>query len=182
MRDLAGALGVKRPTLYFYFPDHGAVLDAAAEPADRALAEAVLAASGNVRRAAVHPPPMHPIDRVCAVIEATQACAAERPQLVAALVQRWALGGAPSPVLERMRRALAAARDELIADLRTGIARREVRPCDPEQIIDLVLTCLGGAAMQHALGVPHRDDLGDELVRRVLEPLRIQRKRRRGRT
>ena len=179
MRTLAGALGVKRPTLYFYFPDLGAVFDTAIENADQSLGEAVLARM----RESSHAPylPSHPIDRLRAVIDATLALHRERPQLVAGLVLRWALGGEGSTAIERCRRALQGARDGLVADLRAGIARREVRPCDAERIVDLVLTWVEGAVLQQMLGLSRSDDAGDELARRVLEPLRLQRKRRRGR-
>src|SRR5215813_9209603 len=72
MRELADALGVKRPTLYFYFPDLGAVFDAALEPLYRALAEAVLARIQDQT---------HPIDRLRAAIDATLAFHHEQPQL-----------------------------------------------------------------------------------------------------
>jgi hypothetical protein len=35
--------------------------------------------------------------------------------------------------------------------------------------------------LQQLLGLARGDDAGDELARRVLEPLRVQRKRKRGR-
>lgn len=171
MRQLADALGVKRPTLYFYFADLDAVLDAALEPLHRALAEAVVA---RVRDHA------HPIDRLRAAIDAMLAFHRERPQLVTGLLQRWAIGGRDrAAVLDRERRDVRAARDALIADLRGGIARKEVRPCDPERVVDLALVLTGGALVQHALGIAHAEHVGDELARRVLEPLRMQRRRRR---
>lgn len=179
MRTLAGALGVKRPTLYFYFPDLGSIFDTAVENADQSVGEAVLA---RMRESSNAPHlPLHPVDRLRVVIEATLALHRERPQLVAGLVLRWALGGEGLTVIERCRRALQAARDGLVADLRAGIARREVRPCDAERIVDLVLTWLEGAVLQQVLGLPRGDDAGDELARRVLEPLRLQRKRKRAR-
>src|SRR5215468_7998739 len=39
MRELAEALGLKRPTLYFYFPDLGAVFESVLDQTYRALAE-----------------------------------------------------------------------------------------------------------------------------------------------
>jgi TetR/AcrR family transcriptional regulator, cholesterol catabolism regulator len=173
MRELADALGVKRPTLYFYFPDLGAVFDAVLEPLFHALTEAVRAQVGDQA---------HPIDRLRAAIDATLAFDRERPQLIVGLLQTWAIGGRDRPaVLERERRGVRAARDALIADLRGGIARKEVRPCDPERVVDLALVLAGGALVQHALGIGHTEHVGDELARRVLEPLRVQRRRRRGR-
>ena len=173
MRELADALGVKRPTLYFYFADLASVFDAGLAPLRQSLAETV---TQRMREAS------HPIDRLRAAIDATLAFHRERPQLVAGVLQRWALGGPEiAPGVERERRALLAIRDSLVADLRGGIARKEVRRCDPERVIDLVLATLGGALLQQLLGLARTDDAGDELARRVLEPLRAQRKRRRAR-
>jgi TetR/AcrR family transcriptional regulator len=173
MRELADALGVKRPTLYFYFPDLGAVFETVLDQMYQSLAETVLA---RVREHA------HPIDRLRAAIDATLEFHRQRPQLIAGLLQLWALGGHDlSTVLERERRGVLAARDALIADLRGGIARKEVRPCNPERVVDLVLAFLEGAVVHHVLGIARNDDTTDELARRVLDPLRAQRKRRRGR-
>jgi AcrR family transcriptional regulator len=164
MRELADALGVKRPTLYFYFPDLAAVLAALLEPLIQALAEAVIA---RMREQS------HPIDRLRAAIDAALAFHRERPQLVGALLQLWSLGGGElASRFERERRGLLAVRDAVVGDLRGGIARREVRPCDPERVVDLVLSFLEGAVVHHALGLARGDDSRDELVRRVLDPLR----------
>jgi AcrR family transcriptional regulator len=174
MRELADALGIKRPTLYFYFPDLGAVFESVLDQLYRTLTETVLA---QVRE---HD---HPIDRLRAVIDATLAFHRERPQLVAGLLQLWALGGRDlAVVLERERRGVLAARDALVADLRAGIARKEVRPCEPERIVDLVLAFVEGAVVHHVLGIARSDETTDELARRVLEPLRAQRRRKRVRS
>lgn len=171
MRELADALGIKRPTLYFYFPDLGAVFETVLDQLYQALTEIVVA------RVREHD---HPIDRLRAVIDATLAFHRDRPQLIAALFQRWALGGRDLPiVLERERRGMLAARDALVADLRAGIARKEVRPCEPERIVDLVLAFLEGALVHHVLGIARSDGTTDELARRVLEPLRARRRKRR---
>ncbi|HMG53858.1 MAG TPA: helix-turn-helix domain-containing protein, partial [Kofleriaceae bacterium] len=84
MRELADALGVKRPTLYFYFPDLGAVFETVLDQMYQSLAETVLA---RVREHA------HPIDRLRAAIDATLEFHRQRPQLIAGLLQLWALGG-----------------------------------------------------------------------------------------
>src|SRR6266436_1527406 len=62
MRELAEALGVKRPTLYFYFPDLGAVFESVLDETYRALADAVVARTRAVD---------HPLDRLRAVVDAT---------------------------------------------------------------------------------------------------------------
>lgn len=174
MRELADALGIKRPTLYFYFPDLGAVFETVLEQLYEALTEIVLA------RVASH---AHPIDRMRAVIDGVLAFHRDRPQLIGGLIQLWALGGHDlSIVLERERRGVLAARDAMIAELRAGIARKEVRPCAPERVVDLVLAFLQGAVVHHVIGIGWTDDgTIDELARRVLEPLRVQRRRKRTR-
>jgi TetR/AcrR family transcriptional regulator len=174
MRELADALGIKRPTLYFYFPDLGAVFETVLDQMYKTLTETVLA------RVRDHD---HPIDRLRAVIDATLAFHRDRPQLIGGLFQLWALGGRDlSTVLERERRGVLAARDALVADLRAGIARKDVRPCEPERIVDLVLAFIEGAVVHHVLGIARTDDTTDELARRVLEPLRVQRRRKRMRS
>jgi TetR/AcrR family transcriptional regulator len=173
MRELADALGIKRPTLYFYFPDLGAVFETVLDQLYQTLLQAVL---DGVRQ---HD---HPIDRLRAVIDATLAFHRERPQLVAGLLQLWALGGRDlAMVLDRERRGVLAARDALVADLRAGIARKEVRPCDPERVVDVVLAFVEGAVVHHVLGIARNDDATDELAHRLLEPLRAPRRRKRAR-
>jgi len=174
MRELAEALGVKRPTLYFYFPDLGTVFETVLDETYRALAEAVIARTRSVD---------HPLDRLRAVVDATLAFHRERPQLIGGLFQLWAIGGRDfASVLDRERQIVVAARDALVADLRAGIARREVRPCDPERVVELILAVVDGVLVHHVLGIARADDVIAELAARVIEPLRPKRKRTRRRS
>lgn len=171
MSELADALGVKRPTLYFYFPDVGAVFESVLEQTYQAHAELVLA---RMRAAP------HPLDRLRAMVDVTIAFHRERPQLLGGLFQLWAMGGRDvASVVDRGRRALTASRDVLVADLRGGIARREVLPCDPERIVDLVLAVLDGVLVHHVLGIARTDGVIEELADRVIEPLRPRKRRKR---
>src|SRR5687767_11232473 len=100
MRELAEALGVKRPTLYFYFPDLGTVFEIVLEQTYRALAEEVVARTRAVE---------HPLDRLRAVVDATLAFHRDRPQLIGGLFQLWAVGGRDlSTILERERKIVLA--------------------------------------------------------------------------
>ena len=169
MRELADALGIKRPTLYFYFPDLGAVFETVLDQTYQALAEQVIAKTRAVD---------HPLDRLHAVVDATIAFHRERPQLIGGLFQLWAVGGRDfATVLDRERRVVTAARDALVADLRAGIARRDVRACDPERVVDLVLAVVDGVLVHHVLGIARPDGVVEELAARVIEPLRGKRKR-----
>ncbi len=173
MRELAEALGLKRPTLYFYFPDLGAVFETVLEQTYRALAVEVIARTRAVD---------HPLDRLRAVVDATLAFHRERPQLIGGLFQLWAVGGRDfASVLERERRIVVAARDALVADLRAGIERREVKACDPERIVELVLAVVDGVLVHHVLGIARADHVIQELADRVIEPLRLGRRKRRNR-
>lgn len=171
MSELAEALGVKRPTLYFYFPDLGAVFEAVLDQTYQALAQAVLA-----RVAAVD----HPLDRLRAVVDATLAFHRDRPQLIGGLFQLWAGGRRDvTSVLDRERRIVLAAREALVADLRAGIARKEVEPCDPARIVDLVFAVVDGVLVHHVLGIARPDEVIEELAARVIEPLRPTKRSRR---
>jgi AcrR family transcriptional regulator len=170
MRELADALGVKRPTLYFYFPDVGAVFETVLDQTYQQLAEVVIARTKSVD---------HPLDRLRAVVDATIAFHRDRPQLIGGLFQLWAVGGRDmATLLDRERRVVVAARDALVADLRAGIARREVRACDPERVVDLVLAVVDGVLVHHVLGIARPDGVVAELADRVIEPLRPPRRRK----
>lgn len=170
MRELAEALGVKRPTLYFYFPDLGAVFETVLEQMYRALGETVIARMNEAT---------HPLDRLRAVVDATIAFHRERPQLIGGLVQLWAVGGRDfNKLLDRERAIVLGARDALVADLRAGIARKEVRACDPERIVELVLAVVDGVLVHHVLGIARADGVIAEMTERILEPLRLKKKRK----
>ena len=171
MRELADALGVKRPTLYFYFPDVGAVFETVLDQTYAALTELVLARVRNLD---------HPLDRLRAVVDATIAFHRERPQLIGGLFQLWAMGGRDfQTVLERERRAVLVARDAPVADLRAGIAKKQVRACEPDRIVDLVLAVVDGVLVHHVIGIARPDGVIEELADRIIEPLRPGNKQRR---
>ena len=84
MSELADALGVKRPTLYFYFPDVGAVFESVLEQTYQMHLELVVAKMRTLD---------HPLDRLKALVEVTVAFHRERPHLIGGLFQLWAVGG-----------------------------------------------------------------------------------------
>jgi len=173
MRELADALGVKRPTLYFYFPDLGTVFETVLDQTYRALGEAMTAKLLTVD---------HPLDRLRAIVETTLSFHRDHPQLIGGLFQLWAVAGRDvTSVLDRERRIIVAARDAMVADLRAGLARKEVLPCDPVRIVDLVLAVVDGVLVHHVLGIARADEVTSELAARVIEPLRPRKRKRRQR-
>ncbi|HEY5944055.1 MAG TPA: TetR/AcrR family transcriptional regulator [Kofleriaceae bacterium] len=174
MRELADALGVKRPTLYFYFPDLGSVFESVLDQMYRELADIVLA---RVKAAT------NPLDRLRAVVDATLDYHRDRPDLIGGLLQLWSVGGRDfASVLDRERRIVETSRDALIADLRAGIARKEVSPCDPERVVSLVLAVLSGALVHQVLGIARPDGVTEELAARIIDPLRPKKKKSRKRS
>jgi len=170
MSELADAIGVKRPTLYFYFPDLGAVFESVLDQTYQAHAAEVL------ERMRAEP---HPLDRLLAMIDVTVNFHRERPHLIGALIQLWAIGGRDvATVAERARKALSATRDALVADLRGGVSRREVRACHADGVVDLVLAVLDGVLVHQVLGLPRSEGAVDELRTKIIEPLRLSRRRR----
>jgi len=174
MRELADALGVKRPTLYFYFPDLGSVFESVLDQMYQEIAAFVMA-----RVQAVD----HPLDRLYAVVEATIDFHRQRPQLILSLLQLWSVTGRDfANLLDRESRIVATSREALVADLRAGIARKDVLPCDPDTVVGLVLAVLSGVLVHQVLGIARPDGVIEELAARIIEPLRPKKKKARKRS
>ncbi|MBK9030172.1 MAG: TetR/AcrR family transcriptional regulator [Myxococcales bacterium] len=163
MSELATALGVKRPTLYFYFRDLSGLLLAAVEEVYRGYATHIAA-----RLTAID----HPIEALGELARATVAYQHERRDLVILLFQLWAAGDTdPEVLLARSRAAGEILRADLVARVRVGVERGVVAPCEPERIVDLVLTVLDGTVVQSITRTGAASATVDELWRRVLAPL-----------
>jgi AcrR family transcriptional regulator len=170
MRELADAIGVKRPTLYFYFPDLGSVFESVLDQTYQAHAAFVLERLRGLD---------HPLDRLRAVVDATIAFHRERPLLIGALFQLWSVGGRDlQGLVDRERLIVVAARDALVADLRNGVVHKQVRACDPERVVDLVLAVVDGVLVHHVIGIARPDGVIEELADRVIEPLRLGARRK----
>jgi len=164
MRELADALGVKRPTLYFYFPDLGAVFESVLDQMYGELGAFVMARMNGVP---------HPLDRLRTVGQATLEFHRERPQLISGLLQLWSVSGRDfAKLLDRESRIVEGSRAALVADLRAGIARKDVLPCDPDHVVGLVLAVLSGVLVHHVLGIARPDGVIEEMTARIIEPLR----------
>ncbi|MCA9714563.1 MAG: TetR family transcriptional regulator, partial [Myxococcales bacterium] len=137
MSDLAAALGLKRPTLYFYFRDLGAVFEAVLEDTLRRFVEYVVR-----RTAAVE----HPVDALIETARASADFTSEQRELVVLLLQLWsAQPGDAEPMIARGQELAAPMRAGLTARLADGIAAGLVAPCDPARIVDLMMATLDGA-------------------------------------
>ncbi|MBL8625332.1 MAG: TetR/AcrR family transcriptional regulator [Myxococcales bacterium] len=163
MSELASALGVKRPTLYFYFRDLSGLLLAAVEDVYRAYAVHITARLAPID---------HPIEALGELARATVEYQRERRDLVILLFQLWAAGDTdPELLLARSRAAGQVLRADLVSRLRAGIDRGVVAPCDPERTVDLVLTVLDGTIVAAVTGSGAPGVAVEELWRQVLAPL-----------
>jgi AcrR family transcriptional regulator len=176
MSDLASELGLKRPTLYFYFRDLEAVFEAVLDDLQARYV-------GHLHRRLADV--VHPIAALEVVLDATIAFHAGRRAQIVVLFQLWAAAGSQDPerVIARGRALVEPLRAALIERIAEGVRRGEVAPCDPAGLVDLTLTVLDGAMVHHVTDGELGDDSDevaprarsaiDEYRRRVLTPLMV---------
>lgn len=167
MSELAEALGVKRPTLYFYFRDLTGLLHVAIEDVYRDYFTHVTARVRDIE---------HPVQALGELARATVEFQRGRRDLVILLFQLWAAGDAqPEELLARARAVGEPLRAELVARLRAGIERKVVARCEPERIVDLVLAVLDGTIVAEVTRGVGGAPVVEELWQRVLAPLVLDR-------
>ena len=164
MSDLAAELGLKRPTLYFYFKDLGAVFEAVLEETQRTYFAHVTAKVAGVA---------HPIDLLAQVMRATLEFHQGRRDRIVLLFQLWAVGGNdPERVIAKNRELVEPMRALLVKQIEHGVASGQIAPCDPAKLTDLALTVLDGALVHEVIRSASALPLVDEFEKRVLAPLR----------
>lgn len=147
MSALARELGMKRPTLYWYFDGPTAIFDAILEQTLEDQNAFVMARLAGID---------HPIDLVYAYVQAVHAYYEGHEGDIVFLFQLWTLGAdeAPARVIEGTRRLTEPRRQAAIALLRQGIADGRVAPCDPAALVNLVGAAIDGMLIQRvALGL-----------------------------
>lgn len=168
MSDLAADLGIKRPTLYFYFKDLGAVFDAVLDETQRALFAHVTARVAGVA---------HPLDLLAAVLRLTLEFHQGRRDRIVLLFQLWAVGGNdPERVLARNRELVEPMRQILIDQIARGVASGQIAACEPTRLVDLALAVLDGALVHEVTRSASALPIVDDFERRVLAPLRRRRR------
>jgi AcrR family transcriptional regulator len=168
MSDIARALDMKRPALYWYFSDLGAVFDAALDNLQQNIIAHVSKRMGQE---------IHPIDQLYAVLCAVVEFYADRRELLIGMFQLWAVAGAqgdPESLLTRERELMEPQRNFLIALLKNGIALGRVAPCDVEGLVDTMLTLVDGAQVQRVTRDPDLRPMLNFVKTVMLEPLRLK--------
>ena len=168
MSDIARALEMKRPALYWYFSDLGAVFEAALGSLQQQVLRYV------VDRVAQE---SHPIDQLYVALAAVVEFYQDKRALLIGLFQLWAVTsthGDPESAIAQERELVEAPRGFLIALVAQGIAEGQVRPCVPEALVDTVLTLIGGAQVQRVTRDADLTPVLHFVREQLLEPLRSE--------
>jgi len=161
MSHIAAALGMKRPTLYWYFSDLDTLLEAVAQRLEGRLADRVVAAMVVCD---------HPVDQLLAMLEAATAFYEEERSAFEGLVRLWASRPGSHDALT----ARDARQREFLSDLvRQGMAAGRIRDCDPEGLVQTIFALLDGAVLRMvAVGVSSAPMIA-YAREHLLEPLRL---------
>ena len=163
---LAEALGLKRPTLLYYFPERVAIFEQAL--ADLLSEQALFV----VARMMKHD---HPIDQLYEQVRSVHAFHHEREHRVVYLTQALAAAGAErtSEIIEIGNRAFEMHRVALTARIRDGIAKKTIRPCDPEALIRICRAVIDGLMVQRVMTGCDLAPIHQLLWDGLLAPLKI---------
>jgi AcrR family transcriptional regulator len=166
MSDVARALEMKRTALYHYFPNLSAICRVVLEQLLDRIRLFCIERMGQHR---------HPLDQLDALIVAGSDFHAGRREDIKAMVQLWAISDpAERDALSAMERdAQAPTRVFLIALVANGIERGSIKPCDPEGLVDLVLTLTEGLQLVQVTTTPNLEPVLAFFRQHVLAPLRV---------
>jgi AcrR family transcriptional regulator len=167
MSDIAAALEMKRPTLYWYFNDLGEIFDAVVQDTDARLRAFVAGRLADVT---------HPIDYLDALMQASVDFYEGRRDHIIVLFQLWAVSASEDPerILRRGREFIEPVRQALVERVRQGIDDGLVAPCDADKVVDLVLSVVDGAQVQRVTRDAAMKPILDSFREYVLAPLRLQ--------
>ncbi len=166
MSDLAAELGLKRPTLHYYFRDLGEVYEAVLDENQKRLR--ALAAE---RLIGVE----HPLELLLAVVRVLHEHYRGRRDVAILIGQIMAArGGAdPEEVVRRGRAFVAPIRQALTDRLRAGIEAGQVRECNPCEVVDLAIAACDGALLGRILRDESAEPVLAAIEHLVIDPLRI---------
>lgn len=144
MAKLAEGLGLKRPTLLYYFPDRIAIFEQALA---ELLAEQAVFVVGQM---AAHE---HPIDQLFAQVKAVHAFHHEREERVLFLTQALAVGGKERTknIVNIGNLAFETHRQALTQRIRDGIAAGQIADCDADSLIRICRATIDGLMVQRVM-------------------------------
>lgn len=166
MSDLAAALGMTRPKLYYWFADLGELFDAVlAEVLSRQTAYTLERLD----------PDAHPVDLVTAWMRATIDFYEQDAHLIAMLLQLWAAGRADrtATVLAQARARLEPLREMAVAHVAAAVIDGRIEPCNPSELLDMCVAIVDGCLVQRvSRGTDPRPTL-EAFIVAVVAPLKL---------
>ena len=171
MSDLAGELGLKRPTLHYYFRDLGEVYEAVLDENQKRLR--ALAAE---RLLGVE----HPLDLLLGVVRVLHEHYRGRRDVAILIGQLMAARGSADPeeIVRRGRAFVAPIREALVERLQAGIEAGLVRECNPPEVVDLAIAACDGALLGRIMRDEDAEPVLVAIEHLVIDPLRTTPKRR----
>ena len=167
MSEIAKALNMKRPTLYWYFKDVGAICETLFAKLMFDVAIHIEEHTKDVE---------HPIDLLYAHMTAVHEYFAGKEELLPCMFQLWATVGAridPNDAIALSRSYFLPRRQRYIAALEAGIAHGTVAPCDPTTLVHLVSAVVDGMLLQRITHATTELPPVNLLIwTRLLEPLK----------
>jgi len=160
---------MKRPTLYWYFKDLGAIVEVVLRGLLVELAMHLEAAMSGVE---------HPIDRLDAHMRAVHSYFSERRDIIPCLLELWASARTGSTLTadqaaDFLKLFAQPRREKMIASLRDGIEAGTVAPCNPDAIVHLVVAVVDGLLLQQLLyPAEHFPPIHEAFWKHTLEPLK----------
>jgi AcrR family transcriptional regulator len=170
MTALAASLGLKRPTLLYYFPDRASIVEIALEAT---LAEQVMFVVSEMGKV------QHPVDRLYAQVCSVHRFHRGREERIIFLIQ--ALATASKERTDRIltigNQAFEMHRLKLARDIETAIANGTMHSCDPQALIQLVRSVVDGVLLQRVMTDCEFEPIHAFLWKHVLEPLKSEAQR-----
>jgi len=168
MSDVATATGIKRPTLYYYFPDLSALYDTVLEDIEDRVLNHVVTAMGQQK---------HPVDQLSALLRAVVQFYQKEKDILLGLCQLWATRSHDTNALQtRQQRVLEPQRRFLVQLVTDAIQGGRMKPCDVEGLVDTLLTVADGLVFRQATLGFDTEDVVAFMQKQVLQPLKIEAK------
>jgi len=165
MSHLAKALNMKRPTLYWYFPDVESVFEAVV---DNIIHRVIIHTTEAMGRHS------HPVDQLDAMLRAVVEFYMEHRTELMGMIQLWSVGSSnPERLVAHERELLKPQREFLVSLVQGGIDRGQIKPCDAGGLADTMITLIDGANFHR---MAYNDDLSlmlNFVSTHILHPLRI---------
>ena len=144
MAKLAEALGMKRPTLLYYFPDRASIAETALE--DVLLEQARYVINEMMKHE-------HPLDQIFAQITAIHRFHDGREQRLIFLAQAIAAAGRErmTAFIDIGNRGFETQRDAMVKRIREAVDAGIMKPCDPVALMQLVRSVNDGLMVQRVM-------------------------------